>query len=95
MVHECVTVETGWAGPLRGDVTWHPAAIRAGLRGTLQWTAIADMTCAVEPVAFYAVAPDRFRDQVFYANPPARFDQIYLAATALLALIATRAAELA
>jgi hypothetical protein len=62
-VHECLTVETEWAGPLLVDVTWHPAAIRAGLRGTLDWAGDADMACAVEPVACYAVADDAFRAQ--------------------------------
>ena len=36
-VHECLTVETPWAGPLLVDVTWHPAAVRGGLPGTLDW----------------------------------------------------------
>lgn len=62
-VHECLTVETGWAGPLLVDVTWHPAAIRAGLRGTLDWATDADMLCAVEPLACYAVGDDDLRHQ--------------------------------
>lgn len=62
-VHECVTVETSWAGPLLLDVTWHPAAVQAGLPGTLRWDGASDMACAVTPVASYAVADDRFREQ--------------------------------
>jgi hypothetical protein len=62
-VHECLTVETPWAGPLLVDVTWHPAAIRAGLRGTLDWDGASDMICAVEPVASYSVGDERFREQ--------------------------------
>lgn len=62
-VHECLTVETAWAGPLLVDVTWPPAAIRAGLRGTLHWAADTDMTCAVEQLACYAVHDDEFREQ--------------------------------
>jgi hypothetical protein len=45
------------------DVTWHPAAVRAGLSGTLDWDGAGDMACAVEPRATYAVAEDRFRKQ--------------------------------
>ena len=62
-VHECLTVETEWAGPLTVDVTWHSAAIRAGLPGTLDWDATSDMVCAVEPLRSYAVSDSRFRDQ--------------------------------
>jgi hypothetical protein len=62
-VHECLTVETGWAGPLLLDVTWHPAAVRAGLPGTLDWDGGTDMTPAVSPVQSYAVGRERFREQ--------------------------------
>jgi hypothetical protein len=62
-VHECVTVETPWAGPLLIDVTWHPAAVHAGLAGTLHWDGTTNMACAVTPFSAYAVADDRFREQ--------------------------------
>lgn len=62
-VHECLTVETGWAGPLLVDVTWHPSAVEAGLPGTLGWDGGADMVCAVSPIAAYAVADEDFRVQ--------------------------------
>jgi len=62
-VHECLTVETDWAGPLMVDVTWHPAAVRAGLAGTVDWDGMSDMRCAVEPAAAYAVADTAFRTQ--------------------------------
>lgn len=62
-VHECLTVETDWAGPLLVDVTWHPAAVRAGLAGTLDWDGLSDMTCAVEPIMSYAVSRGSFRIQ--------------------------------
>jgi hypothetical protein len=62
-VHECVTVATSWAGPLLVDVTWHPAAVQSGLPGTLPWGGTSDMACAVTPLASYAVADDRFREQ--------------------------------
>lgn len=62
-VHECLTVETNWAGPLLIDVTWHPAAVRAGLAGTLDWDGLSDMTCAVEPIVSYAVSDGDFRIQ--------------------------------
>jgi hypothetical protein len=62
-VHECLTVETEWAGPLLVDVTWQPVAVAAGLPGTLNWDGRSDMVCAVNPVASYAVADEYFRDQ--------------------------------
>jgi hypothetical protein len=62
-VHECLTVETSWSGPLLVDVTWHPSAVRAGLSGTLDWDGRADMMCAVTAVATYAVADREFRVQ--------------------------------
>ena len=62
-VHECLTVETIWAGPLMVDVTWHPAAVRAGLPGTLDWDGRSDMICAVEPIASYSVSDENFRAQ--------------------------------
>ncbi|MGB8650079.1 MAG: hypothetical protein WCD35_05395 [Mycobacteriales bacterium] len=68
-VHECVTVETTWAGPLLLDVTWHPAAVQAGLAGTLFWDGTSDMDCAVTPLASYAVADDRFREQKELLRP--------------------------
>jgi hypothetical protein len=58
-VHECLTVETPWAGPLRVDVTWHPAAIVCGLTGTLDWDGTSDMVCAVDVEASYAVGDER------------------------------------
>lgn len=62
-VHECLTVETGWAGPLLIDVTWHPAAVCAGLSGTLGWGGLSDMMCAVEPIASYPVSDQDLRIQ--------------------------------
>lgn len=61
-VHECLTVETA-AGPLLVDVTWHPAAIQAGLPGTLDWDGTSNMRCAVDLVEAYAVGDDDFRVQ--------------------------------
>jgi hypothetical protein len=46
-VHECLTVLTPWAGPLRLDVTWDPVLIRHGLPGTLDWAGRTDMLIAV------------------------------------------------
>jgi hypothetical protein len=46
-VHECLTVLTPWAGPLRVDVTWDPLLIRHGLAGTLDWDGRTDMLLAV------------------------------------------------
>ena len=46
-VHECLTVLTPWAGPLRVDVTWDPVLIQHGLPGTLDWDGRTDMLIAV------------------------------------------------
>jgi hypothetical protein len=46
-VHECLTVLTPWAGPLRVDVTWDPPLIARGLPGTLDWDGHSDMSLAV------------------------------------------------
>ena len=46
-VHECLTVLTPWAGPLRVDVSWDPALIERGLPGTLPWDGLSDMAVAV------------------------------------------------
>lgn len=46
-VHECLTVLTPWAGPLRVDVTWDPPLIARGLPGTLSWDGHTDMLLAV------------------------------------------------
>lgn len=46
-VHECLTVLTPWAGPVRVDVTWDPSLIARGLPGTLEWDGHTDMLLAV------------------------------------------------
>ena len=93
-VHECLTVETDWAGPLIVDVTWHPAAIEAGLPGTLDWDGISDMVCAVEPVRSYVVADARFREQKELLRSRLYTDQERRVRDRLLAQIATRAGRL-
>lgn len=62
-VHECLTVQTNWAGPVLADITWHPAAVRAGLPGTLAWDAGTDMTPAVAPTMCHAVRRPVLRAQ--------------------------------
>jgi hypothetical protein len=62
-VHECLSVETPWAGPVIADVTWHPEAIAAGLAGTLDWDGASDMVVAVQPVQSYAVSRTHLRTQ--------------------------------
>lgn len=47
-VHECLVVQTPWAGPLRVDVTWDPPLIAYGLPGTLDWDGESDMRLAVD-----------------------------------------------
>ena len=49
-VHECLTVLTPWAGPVTVDVTWHPAAVSAGLPGLPDgWDGWSDSPVAVNP----------------------------------------------
>ncbi len=62
-VHECLTVETPWSGPILLDVTWHPAAINAGLPGTVDWDGESDMVPAVEPLTVYALGRENAREQ--------------------------------
>jgi hypothetical protein len=62
-VHECLVVETPWAGPLLVDVTWHPAAVAHGLPGTLDWDGLSDMVPAVSPLRSYAVSRSELRTQ--------------------------------
>jgi hypothetical protein len=62
-VHECLSVETPWAGPLIADVTWHPEAIAGGLPGTLDWDGVSSMTVAVQPFQSYAVSRTHLRAQ--------------------------------
>ena len=94
-VHECLTVETAWAGPLLVDVTWHPAAVRGGLSGTLDWSGEHDMQPALPPVACYAVSrrqlrsqKEKLRGRIYTPEQRVRRDN-------LLAELARRAAALA
>lgn len=93
-MHECLCVVTDWAGPLVVDVTWHPAAIRAGLPGPLHWSGDRDMEPALSPVASYAVSradlrvqKEELRDR--FCTPAERVRR-----DALLGEIARRAAAL-
>jgi hypothetical protein len=62
-VHECLTVLTPWAGPLRVDVTWDPLLIKRGLPGTLDWEGKSDMLLAVgEGGPCWAVAREEIRE---------------------------------
>ena len=62
-VHECLTVLTPWAGPLRVDVTWDPPLIERGLSGTLRWDCRSDMAVAVgEGGPGWSVSRSRLRD---------------------------------
>ena len=44
-------------------MTRHPASVRAGLAGTLDWVGLSVMTRAVEPIAPCAVSDGDFRIQ--------------------------------
>jgi hypothetical protein len=62
-VHECLTVLTPWAGPVRVDVTWDPPLIRRGLPGTLDWDGRGDMLLAVgEGGPCWSVAREGLRE---------------------------------
>ena len=62
-VHECLTVFTPWAGPVRVDVTWDPPLIARGLPGTLDWDGRSDMTIAVgETGAGWSVLEESLRE---------------------------------
>lgn len=95
-VHECLTVLTPWAGPVTVDVTWHPAAVDAGLPGLGDgWDGCSDSPVAVDPAgAGYAVprsqlrqAKEALRDRLYKGDDRARRDQV-------LATIARRASAL-
>lgn len=60
-VHECLTVLTPWAGPLRVDVTWDPPLLARGLPGTRPWSGTTDMVCAVEPRFAWSVPRAQLR----------------------------------
>ncbi len=82
-VHECLFVETDWLGPLLVDVTWHPAAIRGGLSGTLGWSGDGDMRPALSPEACYAVSrrqlraqKEKLRDRLYTAAERKRRDAL-------------------
>lgn len=62
-VHECLSVTTPWAGPLRVDVTWDPPLIERGLPGALDWDGASDMPYAIgEAQETYAVPRKRLRE---------------------------------
>lgn len=60
-VHECLTVLTPWAGPLRVDVTWDSPLLARGLAGTSPWSGSTDMLCAVEPRFAWSVPRAQLR----------------------------------
>lgn len=60
-VHECLTVLTPWAGPLRVDVTWDPPLLARGLAGTAPWSGNVDMRCAVQPLHAWSVPREGLR----------------------------------
>jgi hypothetical protein len=62
-VHECLTVLTPWAGPVRVDVTWDPPLIGRGLPGALDWDGATDMPLAVgETGPGWAIPRERLRE---------------------------------
>ncbi|ROR90840.1 hypothetical protein [Nocardioides aurantiacus] len=84
-VHECLTVVTPWAGPVTVDVTWHPAAVAAGLPGLApDWDGSSDTPTAVAPVGpGHAVdrtslrgAKEKLRERLYSREERARRDRI-------------------
>lgn len=84
-VHECLTVLTPWAGPLTVDVTWHPAAVAAGLPGmTAEWDGRSDLPTAVAAIGpGYAVdraclrdCKEKLRRRIYSAQQRERRDRI-------------------
>jgi hypothetical protein len=47
-VHECLTVETPWAGPLRVDITWDPPLLDRGFAGPRDWDGASDTALAID-----------------------------------------------
>jgi hypothetical protein len=93
-VHECLTVLTPWAGPLRVDVTWDPPLIVRGLPGTLDWDGHSDMLLAVGeggpcwsvPRDGLRAAKEALRDRLYRGGEREVRDQV-------LAAMASRFAE--
>ena len=83
-VHECLTILTPWAGPLRVDVTVDPALATLGIPATLEWDGVSDMALAVETDApGWAVAraelrpaKEALRRRLYLATDRARRDAI-------------------
>jgi hypothetical protein len=62
-VHECLSVLTPWAGPLRVDITWDPPLIARGIPGTVDWDGVTDMAVAIgESGPGWAVPRERLRE---------------------------------
>lgn len=86
-VHECLSVHTPWAGPLRLDVTWDPPLIAYGLPGTLDWDGGGDMRLAVEgagpgwtvPRRQLRSAKDALRERLYRRGERAARDRILAA----------------
>jgi hypothetical protein len=89
-VHECLTVVTPWAGPVRVDVTWDPPLVHAGLDGSLDWDGRSDMVVAVRgdgpgwsvPRNGLRAAKEGLRSRLYRSDERARRDRILAAVVA-------------
>jgi hypothetical protein len=83
-VHECLTVLTPWAGPLRVDVTFDPRLAAHGLPSTLDWDGRSDMAVAVDALgpgwsvsrADLRVTKERLRERLYGRGERARRDAV-------------------
>lgn len=61
-VHECLTVLTPWAGPVRVDVTYDDVLLDHGLPGSRHWDGDSDMQLAIgEAACSWAVSVEGLR----------------------------------
>jgi hypothetical protein len=92
-VHECLSVLTPWAGPVRVDVTIDPPLAARGLPATLDWDGASDMALAVEatgpgwsvPRAQLRAAKEALRRRLYYGGQRVERDAILRRLSALYA----------
>ncbi len=96
-VHECLTVLTPWAGPLRVDITWDPPLVAHGLPATLNWDGSSDMVTAVDatgpgwsvPRRALRAAKEALRARLYAPGERARRDRTLAALAARFSSLRT------